>query len=136
MSGPAGSPARTIDDVITCVRLHARMHGYAVGVHGTLRRDIDLIAVAWVPTADPAAIMVESVRKALCRLTGSAVLSELERGYAYFQDGCPGAKPFGRLAWAFHMPGLPYLDLSVIPPTDPVWPKVEHRSDPAPDGAA
>ena len=127
-------PACTVDEVIGCVRKHARLHGYAVGVHGSLRRDIDLIAVAWTPHAAPAPVMVEAVRQALCRLTGSARLSDLEGKYAYFQDGCPGAKPFGRLAWAFHMPGLPYLDLSVMPPTDPIWPDDVHRVDRFTDG--
>ena len=112
-----------IKDVIACVREQARDYGYAVGVHGTLKRDIDLIAVAWVPGARPAGVMAEAVREALAALTGSADLGGVERGDSYFQNGCPGMKPFGRLCWAYHMPGLPYLDLSVIPPHLPVWPE-------------
>ena len=34
--------------VIDKIRAIAKKHGWAVGVHGTLKRDIDLIAVPWV----------------------------------------------------------------------------------------
>ena len=35
------------EKVINKIRAIAKKHGWAVGVHGTLMRDIDLIAVPW-----------------------------------------------------------------------------------------
>ena len=37
----------TTDKIITKIRQIARKHGWAIGVHGSLKRDIDLIAVPW-----------------------------------------------------------------------------------------
>lgn len=57
----------------------AKSNGYALAVHGSMRRDLDLVAVPWPGTQDPA------------------------------------QKPHGRLAWAIHLGGGPYIDLSVMP---------------------
>jgi len=38
-------------DLIARIRAIAAEHGWAVGVHGSLTRDIDLIAVPWTPDA-------------------------------------------------------------------------------------
>ncbi len=37
--------------IITKIRDIAKDHGWAIGVHGSLERDIDLIAVPWSDTA-------------------------------------------------------------------------------------
>ncbi len=38
-------------DIIEAIRSISKPLGYAIGVHGSLRRDIDLIAVAWIAGA-------------------------------------------------------------------------------------
>jgi len=40
----------------------------------------------------------------------------------FFQNGCPGMKPHGRLCWSIHLGSGPVLDISVMPRTDPPFP--------------
>lgn len=93
----------------------AKAHGYALAVHGSMIRDLDVVAIAWIDNAKPATELVASLMAA----TGGK-LGELEAQEAYFQQGSPGAKPHGRLCWSLHLSDLygqgPYVDLSVIPP--------------------
>lgn len=41
----------------------AREHGYALAVHGSLARDLDLIACPWTDDAAPAEYLVETLRE-------------------------------------------------------------------------
>lgn len=61
----------------------AREHGYALAVHGSLSRDLDMIAVPWTENAvDPSALI-----DAIERCTGAAL------------TGPPQTKPHGRIAY-------------------------------------
>lgn len=82
----------------------AHEHGYAVAVHGTQQRDLDLIAVPWTGGALAPTVLVD----ALCAVIGE-VYNPPERRV-------PERKPHGRLAWALQLGGGLYVDLSVIPP--------------------
>ena len=42
-----GKTSAVIDDIINIIRYSVRPIGWAIGVHGSLVRDIDLIAVPW-----------------------------------------------------------------------------------------
>lgn len=111
---------RLIDPLRAC----ARSMGYALGVHGTLSRDIDLIAVPWVSWAASPKELVVAIQATAARVNSGIAIESDHRTAAnpvYFFEGTPGSKPHGRLAWTFHLGGGPYLDLSVIPP----------RADPA-----
>jgi hypothetical protein len=93
---------------IDYLREVAREHGYALAVHGSLARDLDLLACPWIEHARPAEELAESLRKKLELCTG-------EKWYAHQND--PGAKPHGRLAWNF-VPGCGggmFVDLSIMP---------------------
>lgn len=96
----------TLLEVLAVVRSVARRAGYAVAVHGSLSRDIDLIAVPWGEVVESPSALV------------AAIVSE---GRWLLADPQPEVKPHGRLAWAIRMPGFyrPYLDLSVIAPRSP-----------------
>lgn len=98
------------------LRRVARQHGYALTVHGTLRRDIDLVAIPWTEDASPAPMLAEAIRSEAQRTspTGFAGMMAPETT-RYFRDGCPKAKPHGRLCWSFHLGRGPYIDLSVMP---------------------
>lgn len=104
--------------LIEPLRAVAKHHGYALAVHGSLERDIDLIAAPWIAreaTSEPR-VLAEAIRDEAARLNnGIAFMHHLESG-EYFEDGCPGMKPHGRLAWSYHLGGGPYIDLSVMPP--------------------
>jgi hypothetical protein len=93
----------------------ARQNGYALLVHGTLVADIDLVACPWSDKVVDAKSLAEALRIAAEGICGYARLHDLETGQDYFESGCPGAKPHGRLVWSFHLGGGPYIDLSVMP---------------------
>ena len=96
--------------LIEPLRAKARELGYALAVHGSLARDIDLVAVPWVEEAVPA----EDLVKAL------VILLRIETGFAALSAGLDGqiisVRPHGRRAWAIVMGGGSYIDLSVIDP--------------------
>jgi len=98
-------------DLLPAIRTAAKEHGYAVGLHGSLARDFDIIAVAWTPTASPP----DDVAMAIKIAAGGM------RGWRVFRDqGEP--KPHGRLCYAFDFDKCEqnnrgYCDLSVVPPT-------------------
>ena len=106
---------RVYTDALVLARAAAREHGYALAVHGSQMRDLDLIAVPWVGEASEAEVLAEAIRAAV----GGA-----------FGTGDPSTRPHGRLTWSIHLshpgsladamaafkvPSHPYIDLSVTP---------------------
>lgn len=92
----------------------ARQHGYAIGLHGSMARDLDLIAVPWTEAAAPAEVLVEAIRDCV---DGSIRNDPPIEGNRYDQTTeNPGDKPHGRRAWTIHFSGRRfYIDLSVMP---------------------
>jgi hypothetical protein len=98
------------------LREKARELGYAIGVHGTLKRDIDLIACPWTPEAAPARELAEALQAVTLAVNGKADLAwHAGRDPEFTREGGPGIKPHGRLCWTIHLGGGPYIDLSVMP---------------------
>jgi hypothetical protein len=87
------------DRLITPIRAVARQHGYAVAVHGSLARDIDLIAVPWRPD----------------------VRNDPNADPRDFTKRNPEPKFHGRLGWSIFVTSTgrggysTYIDLSVMP---------------------
>ena len=78
----------------------ALKYGYAIGVHGSMARDLDIIAVPWDETVkDEYRMIIE-----ICDAIGGRV-----RGIEVFD------KPHGRKAYMIPFNDL-YLDISVFPP--------------------
>ena len=102
------------EKLIVPLRDKAKELGYAIGVHGSLVRDIDLIACPWMKNAVPAPVLAEALRVVAEQVCGHAFMKPNESD-EFFRAGCPGAKPHGRLVWSFHLGGGPYIDLSVMP---------------------
>lgn len=102
-------PRPGTEAVIADVRAIARDHGYAIGVHGSLVRDLDLIAVPWTAKAKAASTLVRALDDGLPD-------HFLKPG---FTPQKPQArKPHGRLGWTFLRigpRGPSYIDLSVVP---------------------
>lgn len=94
----------------------ARTHGYALAVHGTLKRDIDLVACPWSEPCRDAIDLALAIRSKAAEIHGHAFIAPHEED-EFHRCGCPGMKPHGRLVWSFHLGGGPYIDLSVFPPT-------------------
>lgn len=78
----------------------ARKHGYALAIHGTLGRDMDLICVPWADTvSDP-----------------GEVVGEIVGTFWITQVGEPTKKNHGREAWTISIGhGECALDLSFVP---------------------
>lgn len=105
------------DVLLPALRYKARQLGYAIGLHGSLRADIDLIAAPWTPEAVPAPELAEALRVVAEAIIGQAKCFDRlgADNPDYFDQGMPGHKPHGRLCWSFHLGGGPYIDLSVMP---------------------
>lgn len=85
----------------------ARSRGYALALHGTMARDLDLLAVPWVEEAVAAEDLVHAL---------------WEEAVAWLNiDGreaaaLPEVKPHGRRAWVLPLPGgRGFIDVSVMP---------------------
>jgi hypothetical protein len=118
--------------LIEPLREVARKLGYALGVHGTLKRDIDLIACPWTSSAVSAKVLVRAIQAKAREIVGYAEPHPHEAKSSnpkYFRDGMGGyvggfgritAKSHGRRVWNFHLVPThdgPYIDLSVMPRT-------------------
>ena len=89
------------------LQLAARGCGYALAVHGSLARDIDLIAIPWTDHCDRPELLVERLCGALSALVGRA----LRLGGGDWAD-----KPHGRRALTIILGGIcPEIDLSIMP---------------------
>lgn len=80
----------------------ARELGYALALHGSVQRDLDLIAVPWTDSAVDAIELVV----ALCAEFDLKPNHQLES---------PEIKPHGRLGWTIPLWWGAYIDLSVMP---------------------
>jgi hypothetical protein len=89
--------------VFTMARVLAWSEGYAMTMHGSFTRDLDLVAVPWTERAcEP-----EHLARRIC-----------DAADLRFADKKPGVKPHGRLVWTLLFPkfGDPrFVDLSVMP---------------------
>lgn len=81
----------------------ARANGYALALHGSLQRDLDLIAVPWTDEAvDPKTLVLK-----LCEEFDIAPNHDIET---------PDIRPHGRLSYSIPLWWGAYIDLSVIIP--------------------
>lgn len=107
--------------LVVALRERARELGYALAVHGTLRRDIDLVAVPWVEEAADPRTLAESLRQVCALGCKWAAFAQSRRKGMQARDhnGSPGEKPHGRLTWVIYFGGKgsggAYIDLSVMP---------------------
>lgn len=110
----------------------ARDHGYALAIHGSCNRDLDLVAVPWVDDAAEPSVLIDAMRE---RIDGVIVPTGTHGGRwdgTKFVDAIvenPSAKPHGRLAWNIHFTSCEfYLDVSVMPRAAAV-PNTEERKE-------
>ena len=93
----------------------ARKHGYALAIHGSMKRDFDLIAVPWVGDAGEPFAMIMEMKEAV-----QGVFTNHEMEHLSVQaKGHPTLKAHGRLCWSIHLTNEgafgPYLDICVMP---------------------
>lgn len=91
----------------------ARIHGYALAIHGTMTRDFDLVAIPWTDEASEPLALVLALKEA------TATVTHHSSGDQYFPDCQPYQKPHGRVAYVLHFTDQgclgSYLDISVMP---------------------
>jgi hypothetical protein len=105
LSDEDGFHVITREHAIAAARNAARKQGYAIAVHGSQVRDLDLLAVPWI---DETAI----TPRALAEIVADAIPGVLHGG------GTP--KPHGRVAYVIYPKwswGFDtwYVDLSIMP---------------------
>ena len=106
--------------LLPALREIARRNGYALAVHGSLERDIDLIACPWTEGASAAeslaADLYVACRAIMGHATGPCGWAETETWEPPAGSlPNPARKPHGRLGWSILFGSGPYLDISVMP---------------------
>lgn len=93
----------------------AKDHGYALAVHGSLHRDMDLVAVPWIEEASRGLVLIKAMRRKIRAVTWGQHADRLKA----YRDCSPTKKPHGRMAYSLHVTesGMygGYLDVSVMP---------------------
>lgn len=85
-----------------------RRHGYAVAIHGSARKDLDLIAVPWAQDASSPEVVAKAIADTV----------ESDNWFGDVQGSTvPARKPHGRLVWTITLYGGAYIDLSVLTTT-------------------
>ncbi len=94
--------------ILPAAREAAQACGYALAAHGSLARDIDLIAVPWEGPAKSPRELAEAIRVAVKAVSPS--------GECFATDwDHPGWKAYGRVVFSLQLGNGPYIDLSVTP---------------------
>jgi hypothetical protein len=88
-------------NVLPSIRSAARLKGYAIGVHGSMRRDLDLIAAPWKSRASSQKALVKAIQLAVSN--------------CYEANPEMHKRPHGRNAYVIHIGTHAYIDLSVMP---------------------
>lgn len=104
-------------DLLSAIRPVARRHGYAVAIHGSLSRDIDLVAIPWINQAAEPGELAEAIRVVV---GGHWREDRNDPADWRYRGSRPEPKPHGRLAYLIELYGYhTYLDLSVMPLASP-----------------
>jgi len=79
----------------------AKCCGYALAIHGSMQRDLDVVAIPWIEVATE---------------PGDLIAGLENLGFTVTPDS-PKEKPHGRLAYTLLMGGALFMDLSIMPRT-------------------
>lgn len=90
------------------IREAAKRRGYAIAIHGSMYRDLDLLAVPWIDGADSAEELIEDINTAV----GGFVFGDLTKRGGISQ---PTMQPHGRRSWNICWGGKAFIDISVMP---------------------
>lgn len=114
------------EQCLTLARIAASGYGYAIALHGSAQRDLDLIAIPWTEDARHPAHMVLAIISALQFELGfervhvdSGVLRMLrakaEGEIKEHSWHSTATKPHGRAAIVINIGASFYIDLSIMP---------------------
>jgi len=82
----------------------AKEHGYALGLHGTLTRDFDIIAVPWTQEASSHLDLLKAINN---------IIGIDRRSEKPFDS--TEIKPHGRVSYTLQCGGGGYFDISIMP---------------------
>lgn len=100
---PTYAPAYVVG-IYPALAEKARGLGYALALHGSLKRDLDLIAVPWTDDASDPDALLAAMMATFDVSTNNPM-------------GLPEAKPHGRMCWTIPLWWGAYIDLAVMPRT-------------------
>lgn len=89
----------------------AQDHGYSLALHGSMSRDLDLIAIPWTDNAAPRTVLVNAINKDVSRFR----VDRFRKAYEESDLKTPTKKPHGRISYALHLGGDAYVDISIMP---------------------
>ena len=111
------------------LRYRAAELGYALTVHGSLARDIDLVAIPWQTYAADPKVLCEALREGVEQNNAWGCFVKVDDNEEWCRNGRPGMKPHGRLVWQLYVSPCIYIDLSVMPRGDLIGPLRELIAD-------
>lgn len=95
--------------------IKALEYGYSLGIHGTMQRDLDLIAIPWEETVKSHIELLQAFES----VTGGKCAPRTSKNGMVIGPYEPVYKPHGRLSYiiALSKQGAlgPYIDISVVP---------------------
>lgn len=138
------SPAAAYFAIIPGLTEAAREVGYALAVHGSMARDLDLIAVPWTEAAESAEALILRLLSATCHRGHLNPRSDTHDDKAQSNGDVGAIKPHGRRSWSIHFDNGLYLDVSVMPlamrqgpqPNSPVGERAESEVGGGPPAGA
>jgi hypothetical protein len=92
------------------IREKGKELGYAIAIHGTMSRDLDLLAVPWIEDAAEPIELVNAIAEAV----DGYVIGDGTDNRGHVSEN-PTVQPHGRLSWNICWGGKPFIDLSVMP---------------------
>lgn len=101
------------EECLVIARITGHENGYAIGLHGSGQRDLDLIAVPWTDTATEP---LDFLNHLASRIKGELKRGELVKGvWGQTAWPAPQQKPHGRMTYTILLGGPYYVDISVMP---------------------
>lgn len=98
-----------VDKVLPSLRDTANFHGYALAVHGSLARDLDLVAIPWTEAAVDAETLIAALADTTREATGWGHISGRNSPHERTK------KPHGRVAVTVLASAEVELDISITP---------------------
>jgi hypothetical protein len=101
----------------------AQKLGYALSIHGSVSRDLDLVAIPWINEAVDEEVLVKAIidhthaclYPDLLRRNGRLSEDQIKQVCSRAENVSPQEKPHGRRSWSLHLDFSAYIDLSVMP---------------------
>ena len=103
-----GDTTQYIRQNYTLLSQVARKHGYALAVHGSLLRDVDIVAIPWVSRCKAPSTLIKALHNTVLAISGA------NKPFVRINNNGE-KKPHGRLAWSLYFSNHGYLDISVMP---------------------